>query len=83
MDTLTTKPTNGKGGNEMAKQYVIDCSKFPSDKKCDLKISGSDKEAVVDTAYNHAIGAMHNHQPSEELRNMIRDAAETQVTADA
>ena len=58
----------------MAKQYVIDCSKFPSDKNCDLKISGSDKEAVIDTAYNHA--------PSEELRNMIRDAAEAQVAAD-
>jgi hypothetical protein len=66
----------------MAKQYVIDCSKFPSDKNCDLKISGSDKEAVIDTAYNHAIGPMHNHAPGEELRNMIRDAAEAQVAAD-
>jgi hypothetical protein len=60
----------------MPKQYVIDCRKFPSDKMCDLNISGSDEEAVIDTAYNHAIEPMHNHPPSEELRNMIRDAAE-------
>ena len=66
----------------MAKQYVIDCSKFPSEKNCDLKISASDKEAVIDTAYNHAIGSMHNHKPSEELRSMIRDAVEVQVAAD-
>ena len=31
----------------MAK-YVIDCGKFPSAANCDLKITGSDKEAVVD-----------------------------------
>ena len=65
----------------MAKQYVIDCSKFPSDKNCDLKITGSDKEAVIDTAYNHAIGPMHQHPPSEELRNMIEQAVETQASA--
>jgi len=65
----------------MAKQYVIDCSKFPSDKNCDLKITGSDKEAVIDTAYNHAIGPMHQHPPSEELRNMIKEAVETQASA--
>ena len=64
-----------------SKQYVIDCGKFPSDANCDLKISGSDKEAVIDTAYNHAIGPMHKHAPSEELRNMIREAVETQATA--
>jgi hypothetical protein len=65
----------------MAKQYVVDCSKFPSDKACDLKITGSDKEAVIDTAYNHAIGPMHANPPSEQLRNMIRQAVEAQATA--
>ena len=65
----------------MAKQYVIDCSKFPSDANCDLKISGSDKDAVIDTAYNHAIGPMHKNAPSEELKNMIRQAVEAQATA--
>jgi hypothetical protein len=64
-----------------SKQYVIDCSKVPSDKNCDLKITGSDKEAVIDTAYNHAIGPMHKHAPGEELRNMIRQAVETQASA--
>jgi hypothetical protein len=65
----------------MGKQYVIDCSKFPSEKNCDLKISGSDKDAVIDTAFNHATGPMHNNPPSEELRNMIRQAVEAQVSA--
>ena len=61
--------------------YTIDCSKFPSDKGCDLKITGSDKEAVIDTAYQHAIGPMHNHQPSEDLKGMIRQAVEGQAAA--
>ena len=65
----------------MAKQYVIDCSKFPSDKNCDLKITGSDKEAVVDTAYNHAIGPMHKHESGEELKKMLRSAVEVQTSA--
>jgi len=46
-----------------------------------LKITGSDKEAVIDTAYNHAIGPMHKHKPGEELRNMLRQAVETQASA--
>ena len=62
-------------------QYTIDCSKFPSEKNCDLKITSSDKEAVIDTAYNHAIGLIHNHDPGEELRSMIRDAVESSATA--
>ena len=42
---------------------------------------GSWVEAVIDTAYNHAIGPMHRHEPGEELRNMIRQAVETQASA--
>jgi hypothetical protein len=62
-------------------QYVIDCGKFPSEANCDMKIMGSDKEAVIDTAYNHAIGPMHKNPPSEELRNMIKQAVEAQASA--
>ena len=65
----------------MANRYVIDCSKFPSEQNCDLKISASNKDAVVDTAYNHAIGPMHKHAPGEELRNMIRGAVEVEKGA--
>ena len=60
------------------KQYVVDCSKFPSDAKCDLKISGSNKEAVIDTAYGHATGPMHKNPPSEQLRQMITQAVDAQ-----
>lgn len=62
-------------------KYVIDCGKFPSAANCDLKITGSDKEAVVDTAYNHAIGPMHKHQAGEDLKKMLRSAVETQASA--
>jgi len=55
---------------------------FPIEKNCDLKITGSHKEAVIDTAFNHAVGPMHQHEPtSEELRDMIRQAVETQTSA--
>jgi len=64
-----------------SKQYVIDCSKFPGGEDCDLRITGSNKEAVIDTAYNHAIGPMHKRQPGEELRNLIRDHVEGQASA--
>jgi hypothetical protein len=60
------------------KSYEVDCSKFPSDTKCDLKITGSDKEAVIDTAYGHAIGPIHKNPPSDQLRQMIRQTVEAQ-----
>jgi hypothetical protein len=61
----------------MTKQYEIDCGKYPSDKKCDLKITGSDKEAVIDTAFQHATGPMHNHRKDEPgLKDQISRGVE-------
>ncbi len=56
----------------MAKKWVADCSKFPSESHCDLKISGSDKEVVAEVAYQHAIG-LHKHAANEAgLRDGIK-----------
>ena len=60
------------------KQYVIDCSQFPNNGGCDMKITSSDKEAVIDTAYNHAIGPMHKNPAGDQLKGMIRQAVEAQ-----
>ena len=61
-----------------AKQYIVDCSNYPSDSGCDLKITSSDKEAVIDAAYQHAIGPIHKNPASEQLRGMIRQTVEAQ-----
>ncbi|PYK45367.1 MAG: DUF1059 domain-containing protein [Verrucomicrobia bacterium] len=54
----------------MATRKSIDCRDYPSDKKCSLKISGSEAE-VLDAAVQHAVSA-HGHERSAELREEIR-----------
>lgn len=53
----------------------IDCSEFPSDSNCTLKISGTEDE-VVRAATQHAI-SVHGHQDTpelpEQLRGMLKD----------
>lgn len=48
----------------MDKKWIADCSTFPSENNCDLKISGSDKGVVTEVAYQHAIGS-HKHAANE------------------
>lgn len=56
----------------MTKEYAIDCSKYPSDTKCDLKITGSDRQAVEDAAFHHAIGPMHHFNSKDpDLKKKI------------
>src|SRR5205823_294887 len=75
------KPIIISKGVFMANQYTIDCSKFPSADNCDLKISGSNKEAVVETAFQHATGPMHNHKKDEPgLKDKIAQMAEASST---
>jgi hypothetical protein len=49
----------------MATLYVADCSKMPSRMNCDLKITGSDRFVVEDTAYFHALSSVHHHAEDE------------------
>ena len=48
----------------------IDCRNHPSEKKCTLKISGTEEE-VLDAAVQHAISA-HGHKSSPELRHQLK-----------
>lgn len=57
---------------------VIDCRWFPTEKPCDIAISGSEEE-VLDVAVQHAVWS-HGHPNSpelrEQLRSMLRDERE-------
>jgi hypothetical protein len=48
----------------------IDCRKYPSEKGCTLKISGTEEE-VLEAASAHAISA-HGHDDTPELRQELR-----------
>jgi predicted small metal-binding protein len=48
----------------------IDCRKYPSEKNCSVKISGTEQE-VLDAAVQHAVSA-HGHPNSPELRDQIK-----------
>ena len=54
---------------------AIDCRRFPSEKNCTLKISGTEDE-VLDLAVMHATTAHgHENKPGlrEQLRSMLTD----------
>jgi len=48
----------------------IDCSEFPSDSNCTLKISGKEDE-ILPVAAQHA-AAVHGHEDTPELRDQLR-----------
>lgn len=49
---------------------AIDCRRFPSERNCTLKISGTEDE-VLDLAVMHAATA-HGHENKPELREKLR-----------
>jgi len=53
----------------------IDCSEYPSDSNCTLRISGKEDE-VMSVAVQHA-AQVHGHEDTpdfrEELRRMLKD----------
>ena len=49
---------------------VIDCRWFPTDKPCDVAISGNEEE-VLNIAVQHAVQG-HGHQNTPELREQLR-----------
>ena len=53
----------------MARKY-IDCRDMPSEKNCDLKMSGSE-EHLLPAAVNHAVTS-HGHENTPELKEEIR-----------
>jgi len=53
-----------------AGRKYIDCSEYPSDKNCTVKISGTEDE-VLDVAAAHAV-ATHGHEDTPEFRDQLR-----------
>jgi predicted small metal-binding protein len=53
----------------MGRKY-IDCSEYPSDSNCSLRLSGTEDE-VLPVAVHHAI-TVHGHEDSPELKEQIR-----------
>jgi predicted small metal-binding protein len=53
----------------MGRKY-IDCSEYPSESNCSLRLSGIEDE-VLPAAVHHAI-TVHGHEDSPELKEQIR-----------
>ncbi len=58
----TTAPSTGR--------KYIDCSEYPSDSNCTLKISGTEDE-VLAAACTHA-ASIHGHEDTPEFREQLR-----------
>jgi predicted small metal-binding protein len=53
---------------------MIDCRKVPNEVGCTLTIAGEEPE-VMEAAAAHAV-AVHGHEDTPELRDMIRSGLE-------
>jgi predicted small metal-binding protein len=53
---------------------MIDCRKVPNEVGCTLTIAGQEQE-VLDAAAVHAV-AVHGHEDTPELRDMLRSGLE-------
>ena len=56
-------------GSAEGRKY-IDCSEYPSESNCSLRISGREDE-VMPVAVRHAV-EVHGHQDTPEFRNELR-----------
>lgn len=56
----------------MTRKYV-DCREVPSDLKCTVAIAADSEEELLEAAVQHAV-AVHQHEDTPELREMIRSA---------
>lgn len=48
----------------------LDCSKYPSDSNCSLKISGTEDEVMAAVAHHAA--TVHGHDDTPEFRDQLR-----------
>jgi predicted small metal-binding protein len=58
----------------MEARKVMDCSKYPSDINCTLRISGREDE-VMKAAVHHAV-TEHGHEDTPEFREQLRSMLE-------
>jgi hypothetical protein len=70
MEEFYMATASGQAGRKF-----IDCSEYPSDNNCTVKISGTEEE-VLDVATAHAV-ATHGHEDTpglrDELRGLLKD----------
>jgi len=51
----------------------IDCREMPSEMNCTIALSADSETELLEAAVQHAV-AVHRHQDTADLRNMIRSA---------
>jgi len=56
----------------MARKF-IDCREFPSETNCTVAICADSESELLEVAVQHAV-AVHGHQDTPDLRDMIRNA---------
>jgi predicted small metal-binding protein len=54
----------------MARKY-IDCREVPSEMNCTVAIAADAEDELVEAAVQHAV-AVHSHEDTAELRDMVR-----------
>ena len=54
----------------MGRKFV-DCREVPSEMNCSLALSADSEDELLEAAVQHAI-AVHGHEDTPDLRNMIR-----------
>lgn len=54
----------------MARKY-IDCREVPSEMNCTVAIAADSEDELVEAAVQHAV-AVHSHEDTPELRDMVR-----------
>lgn len=54
----------------MARKY-IDCREVPSEMNCSVAIAADSEEELVEAVVQHAM-AVHSHEDTSELRDMVR-----------
>ncbi len=54
----------------MARKY-IDCRGVPSEMNCTIAIAADSEDELIEAAVQHAI-AVHSHEDTPELRDMVR-----------
>jgi predicted small metal-binding protein len=64
----------------MARKYV-DCRETPSVMNCTVGIAADSEDELIEAAVQHAV-AVHSHEDTPELRDMIRQGIkETEAAA--
>jgi predicted small metal-binding protein len=51
----------------------IDCREFPSEMNCTVALSADSERELLEAAAQHAV-AVHKHQDTPELRDMLKRA---------